>query len=624
MRYKDYIVLLLIMSSKKIKTVKQEPKELVTNNEKTKELVIKNEKIINFYNKNKQLDFEKINLLYVELFENVMSASFDNPSIVNHIMMSINNQNNELNNVMSLLKSSSENYKSELQNLKDVNILSINNIKSEIDQIKTSISSLNNLLMSKLYETKEQYINEIKEILKNSENKSILSLSSTIEKQNNMLTEKIILNINDIIPKSQTKQCDDIVNLFKKDFLSSLNEIKENDPTSIIDKLSSTIENKYNLLFNSLHENMINNISQSELRLSSNLNQLKEISTKNSIIQESINEELIKYINKSKTISGKGSQSENILFNLLTKEYTSAEVIDTSGSVSKGDAIIKRKDKIPILIETKNYTSNVKKEEIDKFIRDVTNNDCSGVFLSQNSGIVGKDNFQIDIHNKNILIFIHCVNYDITKINLAINTIDVLYDKLIKINEKNINMPTDTLKEINTEYQTFIYQKEKMVNGLKEYYKKTFDQYCDLTLPSLEKFISGYYANVKKNLITCELCKTFETDNLRSMARHKQFCKKKENKNNNLIEEFDIKNNNDIINDNLSDSYENKNIKNNDFTDNNIDDIINSLENCDDETKKNIMDQIEEFNKSISEEDNNKKLKKNKKTHKTKNKEIDV
>jgi hypothetical protein len=585
------------MSGKKNKTEKQE----------IKELIIKNEKVINFYNNNKQLDFEKINLLYVELFENVMSASFNNPSIVNHIMMSINNQNNDLNNIMSLLKSSSENYKSELHNLKEVNLLSINNIKSEMEQIKTSISSLNNLLVSKLYETKEQYIGEIKEILKNSENKSILSLSSTIEKQNDVLTDKIILNINDIIPKSQAKHCDEIINVFKKDLLTSLNEIKENDPTIIIDKLSSTIENKYNQLFSSLHENMITNISQSELRLSNNLNQLKEMSTKNSIIQESINEELIKYVNKSKTISGKGNQSENILFNLLTKEYTSAEVIDTTGSTGKGDAIIKRKDKIPILIETKNYTSNVKKEEIDKFIRDVTNNDCSGIFLSQNTGIVGKENFQIDIHNKNILIYIHCVNYDITKINLAINTIDVLYDKIIKIDDKNINMPTDVLREINSEYQTFIYQKEKMVNGLKEYYKKTFEQYCDLTLPSLEKFISGYYANVKKNLITCELCKKFETDNLRSMARHKQFCKKKDNKNNDPIEEFGNDNNN---------KYDNNS--------NDIDDIIDSLKNSDEKTKEKILTQIEEFKKSTTDEQVDEKTKKSKKSRKTKNKEIEV
>ena len=48
--------------------------------------------------------------------------------------------------------------------------------------------------------------------------------------------------------------------------------------------------------------------------------------------------------------------------------------------------------------------SNVKKDEVDKFLRDVTNKDCHGIFLSQTSGVVGKDNYQIDIHNKNILI----------------------------------------------------------------------------------------------------------------------------------------------------------------------------------------------------------------------------
>jgi len=508
------------MSSKKTKNME--------NNDNKKMITITNKKIVNFYNKNKQLDIEKINLLYIELFENILTVSFDNPSIVNQILLSLNNQNNELNNMMLLLKSTSENYKNELANIKEVNLLSINNIKSEMEQIKTSISSLNNLLMTKLYETKESYMKEIKELLKNSENNSILSLGTTIEKYNCNLIDKIIMNITEIIPKSQSKQYDELINLFKKDISSSLNEIKENDPNIIIEKLSNVIETKYNTLISSLHENMLNNISQSEIRLSNNLNQLKEVSTKNSMIQESINDELLKYINKYKTISGKGNQSENMLLNILSKEYLSAEIINTSNETGKGDCIIKRKDKVPLLIETKNYTTNVKKDEVDKFIRDITNNECNGIFLSQNSGIVGKENFQIDFHNKNVLIYIHNVNYDISKINLAINTIDTLYEKLIKINEKNTNIPTETLKEINSEYQSFIIQRDKIVIGLKEYYKKTFEQYSELSLPSLDKFISGYYANTKKNLITCELCKKYETDNLRSMARHKQACKKKE------------------------------------------------------------------------------------------------
>jgi hypothetical protein len=292
--------------------------------------------------------------------------------------------------------------------------------------------------------------------------------------------------------------------------------------------MSHIIETKYNTLLSNIYENVSTYISQSELRLSNNLNQLKEVSIKNTTIQENVSDELIKYINKTKSSSTKGTQSENILFNILNKEYPAADIVNTSGQTGQGDMIIKRKDKTPILIETKNYSVNVKKDEVDKFLRDVTNKDCHGIFLSQTSGVVGKDNYQIDIHNKNILIYIHNVNYDITKINLAINTIDVLFDKLININDKNASIPNDTLKSINYEYQNFVLQREKLLNGLKEYYKKTLDQYSELTLPSLEKFISTYYANIKKNILICNICKKYNTDNLRSLARHKQCCKNKQ------------------------------------------------------------------------------------------------
>ena len=113
-------------------------------NNSTKELVITNEKIISFYNKNKQIDFEQVNLLYINLFENVMSASFENPSIVNHIIMSLNNQNNDLNNILSVVKQSSETYKNELSNMRELYSLSVNNIKGDIELIKINTKFNNN------------------------------------------------------------------------------------------------------------------------------------------------------------------------------------------------------------------------------------------------------------------------------------------------------------------------------------------------------------------------------------------------------------------------------------------------------------------------------------------------
>ena len=73
--------------------------------------------------------------------------------------------------------------------------------------------------------------------------------------------------------------------------------------------------------------------------------------------------------------------------------------------------------------------------------------------------------------------------------------------------------------------------KEKLITDLKEYTKKTLDKYELLNLSTLEKYLANYYANTKKNINICEYCKQYESDNLRSLARHRNTCK---HKNNNL------------------------------------------------------------------------------------------
>jgi len=498
---------------------------------KGENLIIKNKKIIDFYKKYQEIDIEKVNLLYIELFENFMSSTLDNPTIINSLMKTIEGQTKDITNVLSLLNNSTEIHKNELSSMKTLYSLNSENIKNEIEHIKTLISSvstsLNSTLSNKIYESKDNYLKELKELLMNKESGSIVSLNTTIEKQNSILIDRLSLTLNEIIPKSNTKNYEDIIKFFKEDMKETLNKI--NDPNSdiTIEKISNIIDTKYNSHIFNLQEHLMKYIGMSEERLNTNLHQIKDISSKNSIIQEKMSEDFINYLNRYKTGSFKGTQGENKLYKLINDEYSSGELTNTSGLVGMGDMILKRVNKVAILIETKEYSTNIKKDEVDKFLKDVNSNKCCGIFLSQSSGIVGKDNYQIDINNKNILIFVHNVDYDISKIKLAINTIDLLMDKLKNVDESNVTISTDSLNEMNKEYQTFIFKKNQIITNLKDYYKKSLEQNCELILPNLEIFLSNHYADNKKKISTCEICKIFQTDNLKSLARHNQSCKKK-------------------------------------------------------------------------------------------------
>ena len=180
---------------------------------------------------------------------------------------------------------------------------------------------------------------------------------------------------------------------------------------------------------------------------------------------------------------------------------------------------------LPILFEVKDYNVNVPIHEIDKFIRDVNENNISGVMLSISSGIANKNNFQIDItKNNNICIYIHNMNYDIEKIRLAVDIIDNLSNKL-KINKNNMTISTETIEQINNEYQTFILKRDMAINQIKESTKKTIQYIEEMELKSLNNYLSSKFSFKNSSTLKCELCNNFIGTNLKSLAVHKRKCK---------------------------------------------------------------------------------------------------
>lgn len=99
--------------------------------------------------------------------------------------------------------------------------------------------------------------------------------------------------------------------------------------------------------------------------------------------------------NKVNTISTyKGQQGEQYVFDILKDSF---KLKDTSKIPKSGDFQIQTEQGW-IMVEVKNYSSTVGKNELDKFYRDLdrNNNVCGGLFISLYSSIVGKGKIQLN------------------------------------------------------------------------------------------------------------------------------------------------------------------------------------------------------------------------------------
>jgi hypothetical protein len=467
-------------NKKNNETIEPEITVLTTNRKKT----------IDFYNKYKNFDFEQMNDMMIDFFENI-----------------INNISGEMNNSIT----------------KDL-ILMIKEQNHHISTLKTDIDLMKNNIVIKLYDIKKEYIDDIKLLIDKNDSDNISKIIDKVEKENTKL-------IQDIVPKTNAHyyaQYELLIKNFKED-------IKNNNQSELL-------ENKYNNFIKNIESSLINYISKTEERIQTNLSEIKNNEIINFEAQHKVNDELVNYLDKYKNSTQKGSIAENYIENLLNNIYKTADITRTTDESKSGDFIMSRENFIPILFEIKNYNRNVPTDEVNKFVRDINDKNMSGIMMSITHGICNKYNFQIDItDNNNICIYIHDMNYDPDKLRLAVDIIDNLYSKLkISINKnKDITIDTDTLELINNEYQTFIQKRDLAINHVKDSYKKTIQYIEELELMNLNKFLNLKLSFNNTSTLECEICKKFVGTNLKSLAAHKRKCKK------NIIIESTINNNND-------------------------------------------------------------------------------
>jgi len=413
----------------------------------------------------------------------------------------------------------------------------VKQLQIQIDGMSRIQSEQNAGLIMKLSDFKRDYIEDVKLIMSSNVSDKIAPL---IREQNSILMDKTNILLHDVLPKTndqlskqlsgairemQKSIADDTHKYFSGSTLSpqSLQEFI----TSLDVKLSASLQ-----MSQAQTETRIDT-SIREMKASSDasLCVIKELSSANQQVACALNTSVCEVLKKMENSSVKGKISENILFNTLVALYPCAQIDSVGTTKETGDIIITRKERPRILVENKNWDRNVVQEEVRKFLHDVEQQNCCGLFLAQNYGIANKEDFEVNIHNGNVLVYVHQAKNDPDKIKVAISIIDHLKMRLDEFSSDKSMPEVDTIgKErmdnINQEYQAFITQKLSMIRYVRDFQSKLCKMIEDVHLPSLEEHLSSRYAT-SSSKYTCQFCETFRAKNQQALSAHHRGCAKK-------------------------------------------------------------------------------------------------
>ncbi len=478
---------------------------------------------VKFYDEHPWLDFESMNLLFIDVLT---------PIIENTGKAADNARNTQ---ILGDIASKIEQLGSAQHGHQSTQSLLIRELETAVgslsDRFTGFAKSMDDNLQATISKQKDSLLHLMEQILKAESSDSEKELITQIDKNHAALCNKITAVLGDI-PKDikhsqadlQTYFCNAMQGLTASvaestGLLSKSLEGKVNESGDLLTNVTKSIERSYTQFTQAVHEKMEGVLSTtatttaaSYSSFSSKLNQVEEV---------------LGFLKGQTKSSVKGNQGEAKFETILSEVFTDANIRNTAGQKGCGDFIMERTNRNSILIDTKDYNTTVPSKEVEKIIRDVENNSCHGILFSQNSGIALKENYQIDIHNHNIIVFVHNTSYDPAKILMAVQVIDHLSPIIANVGDSEETISSDMLYSINQEYQQLICQKSVLVDSVKKYQKDIISQISQFDLPKLTKLLRSKFANTEHMNYECEICRVFTGKNAKALSAHMRGCKKK-------------------------------------------------------------------------------------------------
>jgi len=395
-----------------------------------------------------------------------------------------------------------------------------NSLSSQSDSINTLYQKISAIVSSHL----DSLVNNMRDTIKSNNSDSEKNVIQQIINNNDLFLNKISsLTNNSQITSFIEKEINKMNSSVNSEFIRLNSSLENSDSSQILSSLTQLISSKYSEIDTSLKTRIDSLLSSSSSSNTSMYSELLSRLEKSSSVLDTVNN----YFQKQSGSNSKGKQGEGKLELILSDIFPNASITNTSGLTASGDFFIEHVNKTKLLIDTKDYETVVPVKEVEKLIRDVEVNNCNGILISQNSGIAQKNDFEINIHDNNIIVFIHNAQYNPDKILLATNIIDHLEPLIVKnTSNSEESISSELLLSINREYQELASQKLNIINSIKKNQHELINQVQKLELPVLTKFLETKYANTGKACFKCELCNSFFGKNAKSLSAHQRKCKK--------------------------------------------------------------------------------------------------
>lgn len=307
-------------------------------------------------------------------------------------------------------------------------------------------------------------------------------------------------------------------------------------------EIEEDLESKILFLINIGYQNVFS--SQSELGLIDNVNNicrkykddiLNGIDSKNENIKlrlEEIksnvkSEELLDTLDKlfgiRNTSSKKGAISEDYVFNLFNEKYKNYSLDETRKVSHSADGELTSPSGLRCLLEIKNYTNSVNKDEVDKFKFDLKfKNIKFGLFISLQTGICFKNSIDYESfeHNNETyhIIYISKLIEDVNKLDCGMLMLENLYKLNFKDNyDIKIKQIKQLIYENLNEIENIIKQTEKLRDeylSMETVIRSNFDNFynkfrsyeCDMK-SKIQKIWNNLFedlGNIECNFVDCK------------------------------------------------------------------------------------------------------------------------